>query len=132
DGFAISGKPNRLRPPVLPLSGAASMRLAGSTADEVVKRPMLAFSLLALLVVYAGAATVYGWETGLAAASLLGASPAFWIATPLFLTEIPFVACLCGAIVAFHLGLYRDSRFFVLAWACWALAFLTRYTSTLF
>ena len=132
DGFAISGKPNPLRPPVLPLAGAASMRLAGSTADEVVKRPTLGFSLLALLVVYACAATVYGWETGLAAASLLGVSPGFWISTPLFMTEIPFMACFCGAIVAFHLGLYRDSRFFVLAWACWGLAFLTRYTAVVF
>src|SRR5262249_7912160 len=129
---AIAGTPTRRRRPAPRPGGAGSWGPAGSTADEVVKRPMLAFSLLALLVVYACAATVYGWETGLAAASLLGVSPAFWLSTPLFMTEIPFMACFCGAIVAFHLGLYRDSRFFVLAWAFWGLAFLTRYTAVLF
>ena len=132
EGFAISGKPNLLRPPVLPLAAAASMLLCGSGRDLVVKLPNLAFSLLALLVVYLCVMTEFDRTTGLVAAAFLGMSPSFWVSTPLFLTEIPFMAFFAGAGLCFYFGLYRHQGYFFWSWFCWALAFLTRYTALLF
>ena len=133
EGFAISGKPNALRPPVLPLAGAASMALFGEQFDDSVLRMVTwAFALLALLLVYGFAAAVYGRGTGLAAATLLGISPLFWIFVPYFLSEIPFLAFFAAAVWLFYLGAYKDRRCFAWSWVCWALAFLTRYTASLF
>jgi len=132
EGFAISGKPNSLRPPVLPLAAAASMLLGRSSQDAVVKLPHLAFSLLALYIVYYCAMTAYDRTTGLVAATFLGVSPTFWTSTPLFLTEIPFMAFFTGAVMFFYFGLYRHERYFPWSWLCWGLAFLTRYTALLF
>lgn len=135
EGFTISGEPNSLRPPVLPLAAAASMLLYSggqNTVDTIVKLPNLAFSLLALFVVYWCATTVYEQMTGLVAATFLGVSPSFWLATPFFLTEIPFMAFFTAAVVFFYLGLYRHQRYFSWSWLCWGIAFLTRYTAVLF
>ena len=132
EGFTISGKPNSLRPPVLPLAAAASMLLCGGSQDTIVKLPNLAFSLLALFIVYWCATTVHDQMTGLAAATFLGVSPSFWTSTPLFLTEIPFLTFFTAAVVFFYFGLYRHQRYFSWSWLCWGIAFLTRYTAVLF
>jgi len=132
EGFSISGAPNRLRPPVLPLAGAASMLVSGSRADVVLRAPSIVFSLLALFTVYWGVQAQRDRTTGLAAAAALGMFPAFWVATPHALTEIPFMAFLCAAILLFYFGLYRSARCFWWSWLCFGLALLTRYNAVLF
>src|SRR5882724_2363055 len=132
-GFAIAGKPNALRPPVLPLAGAASMALFGEEFDDSVLRMVAwAFALLALLLTYGFAAEAYGRDMGLAAATLLGISPFFWIFVPYFMSETPFLAFFAASVWLFYLGIYKDRRCFAWSWICWALAFLTRYTGSLF
>ncbi len=132
-GFAISGQPNSLRPPVLPLAAAAGMFLFGEQAGDVVLRATAGgFALLALLCVYGFAAAAYGKSTGLVAAALLGLSPFFWIFVPHFLSEVPFLGFFAAAVWFFYFGIYLDQRFFLASWICWALAFLTRYTASLF
>src|SRR5258707_8106016 len=52
-GYAISGQLNALRPPILPLAGAAGMWLFGEQFDDVVLRVVsCGFALLALLCAY--------------------------------------------------------------------------------
>ncbi len=52
EGFSISGQPNRLRPPVLPLAAAAGLWLGGAAADDMsARRITLVFSVLAVLAV---------------------------------------------------------------------------------
>jgi 4-amino-4-deoxy-L-arabinose transferase-like glycosyltransferase len=131
EGFAISGVPNALRPPLLPLAVAGAIVIGGNTDDAAVMRPMLVFALLALGVTYFGAAVAYGRMTGMAAATLLGVSPAFWTSTPALMTEIPFMAFFTAAVVGFYLGLYRDPRYFYAGWLCWAAALMTRHTGVL-
>src|SRR5437870_1076657 len=72
EGFAISGTPNPLRPPVLPLAAAVSMLLCNSSRDIVLKLPNMFLSLLALFLVYWCARTQFGSVTGCVAAALLG------------------------------------------------------------
>jgi 4-amino-4-deoxy-L-arabinose transferase-like glycosyltransferase len=132
-GYAISGKLNALRPPILPLAGAASMWLFGEQFDDVVLRVVsCGFALLALLCAYGFAAAGFGRTTGLVAATLLGLSPFFWIFVPYFMSEIPFLAFFAAAVWFFYFGAYQDRRFFPWSWICWALAFLTRYNASLF
>lgn len=132
-GFAISGVPNKLRPPILPLAGAASMFLFGvESGDSVLRATACGFALLALLIVYGFGAAAYDRATGLIAAGLLGISPMFWVFVPYFLSEIPFLAFFTAAIWFFYFGIYAQQRFFPWSWGCWALAFLTRYTASLF
>jgi 4-amino-4-deoxy-L-arabinose transferase-like glycosyltransferase len=135
EGFTISGEPNPLRPPMFPLAAAVSLLLCGggqNTVDTIVKLPSLAFSLLTLFVVYWCATTVYEQMTGLVAATFLGVSPLFWLSTPFFLTDIPFIAFFTAAVVFFYFGLYHHQRYFSWSWGCWGIAFLTRYTAVLF
>ena len=132
EGFAIGGTPNSLRAPLVPLVASAAIALAGRADDGVLRAPKLAFAALALLAVYACTAVVHGRATGLVALVLLGVTPAFWLATPFFLSELPFLAFFTGAIVTFFLGLHRHPRYFLLAWVLWGVAFLTRYTAVLF
>jgi 4-amino-4-deoxy-L-arabinose transferase-like glycosyltransferase len=132
-GFAIAGKPNSLRPPLLPLAGAASMLLYGEQLDDSVLRVTnCVFALLGLLCVYGFAAVAFDRSTGLVAAALLGISPFFWTFVPFFLSEIPFLAFFAAAVWFFYFGAYLHQRFFLWSWICWALAFLTRYTASLF
>jgi 4-amino-4-deoxy-L-arabinose transferase-like glycosyltransferase len=132
-GFTVSGVPNKLRPPILPLAGAAGMFLFGDQSDDsVLRKTAGAFALLALLIVYGFAAAAYGRTTGLVAAALLGISPLFWVFVPYFLSEIPFLGFFTAAVWFFYFGIYLDQRFFLGSWVCWALAFLTRYTASLF
>jgi 4-amino-4-deoxy-L-arabinose transferase-like glycosyltransferase len=132
-GFAIGDTPNALRPPILPLAGAAGMLLTGERFDDTPLREVACFfALLALLCVYGFASAAVDRTTGLAAAALLGISPFFWIFVPHFLSEIPFLAFFAAAVWLFYLGAYRDERFFVWSWVSWALALLTRYTAALF
>jgi 4-amino-4-deoxy-L-arabinose transferase-like glycosyltransferase len=132
-GFAISGAPNKLRPPILPLAGAAGLFLFGEQSGDLVLRGIAGgFALLALLCVYGCAAAGFDRTTGFAAAALLGISPFFWTYVPYFLCEIPFLAFFTAAVWLFYFGIYRDQRYFPWSWICWALAFLTRYTASLF
>lgn len=132
EGFAIDGRPNPLRPPVVPLGVTASMWVSGRGTDTVAKCSTLAFALLALTVVYVCATTAYDRFTGLVAAALLGIAPWFWTATPRVLSEIPFLAFFAGAVWCLEFALYRDGRYFVRCGVCAALALLTRYTGMLF
>jgi 4-amino-4-deoxy-L-arabinose transferase-like glycosyltransferase len=132
EGFAISGAPNRLRPPVLPLAVGAAIRGLGTEADVVARAVVVVFSLLALLALYACLAVQSGAATGLVAAALLGMAPEFWTSTTLVLAEIPFLAFFTPAVLALYLGLYRDARWFYPAWVAFALALLARYTAVLF
>ena len=133
EGFAISGVPHALRPPVLPLAGAAGMLLTGEQADDFVLRAVACtFALVALLCVYAFAAAAFDRTTGLLAAASLGTSPFFWTFVPYFMCEIPFMAFFAATVWFFWLGAYRSERFFVWSWICCALAILTRYTAVLF
>lgn len=132
EGFAISGVPNPLRPPVVPLAAAGSMLLVRSERDLVLKFPNLFFGLLAVFVVYWSARTEYGHLAGIVAGALLGLFPTFWRSTSMLMTEIPFMAFFTGAVVFFYAGLYRAPRFFSLSWLCFGLALLTRYTAVLF
>ena len=132
-GFGISGVPNSLRPPILPLAGAAGMWLFGTQSDDSVLRgTACGFALLALFCVYGFAAAAFDRTTGLVAAALLGIAPFYWIFVPYFMCEIPFLAFFAAAVWFFYFGTYLDRRFFLWSWICWALAFLTRYTASLF
>ncbi len=133
EGFSISGEPNRLRPPVLPLAAAASMWLSGSSANDMgARRATLVFSLLALLAVYGCTRGQYDRRTALLAAGFLGLSPWFWSATPLLLAEIPFMASFTCAVLFLYFGLYGDARYLAWSGVCAGLALLTRYTGLLF
>lgn len=132
-GFAISGTPTPLRPPILPLAGAASMLLTGNQFDDSTLRATnCGFALLAMLFVYGFATATFNRTSGFVAAVLLGISPFFWTFVPYFMCEIPFLAFFAAAVWFFHFGAYRHERFFLWSWICWALAFLTRYTASLF
>ena len=132
-GFEISGAPNALRPPILPVAGAASMLLFGDQSnDSVLRVTNCGFALLALLCVYAFAAAGLGRPTAFVAAALLGMSPFFWAFVPLFMCEVPFLAFFAASVWLFYFGAYLHQRFFLWSWIMWALAFLTRYTAALF
>jgi 4-amino-4-deoxy-L-arabinose transferase-like glycosyltransferase len=131
EGFSISGRPNTFRPPLLPLSAAASMFLCNSSKDVIVRLPSLFFSLLLLFVVYWCVKTQFDRATGCVAAALLGLFPWFWQSTPLLLTEIPFMAFFTGAVLFFSFGLYRARYFFYWSWLCFGLALATRYNAVL-
>jgi 4-amino-4-deoxy-L-arabinose transferase-like glycosyltransferase len=132
DGYTIAGEPQVLRPPILPLAGAASLWAAGRVDDRVLKRATVAMALLALAIVYAGAARAYDPATGLVASALMASTPWFWTSTANFLSEIPLLAFFGGAVFCWTFGLYRSPRYFYLSWLCIGLAFLTRYTALLF
>jgi len=132
EGFSISGRPNSLRPPLLPLAVTASLLVTGSASDVAAKLPNLFFSALALLVVYAAMARERDRLTAWIATAFLGLMPTFWLFTPRLLTEIPFMAFFTAAIACFYFGLYRDGRFFYVSWISVALALLSRYTAVLF
>jgi len=132
EGFAISGRPNSLRPPVVPLAGAAMMTLTGSTADATLRIAVVGFALLALVALYAAVCRAADRQTARLAVVLLGVCPSFLILTSTFLSEVPYIAFFTPAVLCFHVGLYDDRRFFYVAWVCVALALLTRYTGVLF
>jgi 4-amino-4-deoxy-L-arabinose transferase-like glycosyltransferase len=133
-GFSISGRPNPLRPPMLPLAGAAAMLIAAGEKgdDSILRETGCALALLTLLVTYSFAAAAFDRTVGLVSAALLGMSPFFWTFVPHFMCEIPFMAFFSAAVWFFYFGIYRAERFFLWSWICCSLAFLTRYTATLF
>lgn len=132
EGFSICGQPNPLRPPVLPLAGAAAALLTGNQSDHILKIAILFFALAALFVLYLGTSEASDRMTGLAAAAFLGMMPAFWQHTSYFLSEIPFLLFFTGAVLFFYLGLYRKVAYLYASWVFFALALLTRYTALLF
>lgn len=132
EGFTISGRPNPLRPPMLPLAVAASLTVTRSDSDEAASLPMIAFSIMALLVVYGTMRKESDHLTGWLAAAFLGLMPTFWQFTSVLMAEMPFMAFFTTAIVLFYFGLYRDDRYFYPSWIAVALAMLTRYTAVLF
>jgi 4-amino-4-deoxy-L-arabinose transferase-like glycosyltransferase len=132
-GFTISGKPNALRPPILPLAGAAGMFLFGEqSGDPILRGIACVLALLALLAVYCFGAAGFDRTTGLVAAALLGITPFFWTFVPYFMCEIPFLGFFAAAVWFFYFGAYIHERFFLCSWICWGLALLTRYTASLF
>jgi 4-amino-4-deoxy-L-arabinose transferase-like glycosyltransferase len=132
-GFAIAGVPNKLRPPFLPLSGAAAMWLFnGQGDDSILRGTACVLALLALLCVYSFGAAFFDRTTGFVAAFLLGITPFFWTFVPMFLCEIPFLAFFAAAVWLFYFGIYFDQRCFFWSWIACALAFLTRHTAVLF
>ncbi|HLK21080.1 MAG TPA: glycosyltransferase family 39 protein [Bryobacteraceae bacterium] len=132
-GFSIAGEPNSLRPPFLPLAGAAAMWIFGGDSDDIILRGTEGvLALLALLCVYAFGAAHFDRTTGWVAAFLLGITPFFWTRVPMFLCEIPFLAFFAAAVWLFYSGLYLDQRYFLWSWIACALAFLTRHTAVLF
>ena len=131
EGYAVAGAPESLRPPLLPLAGAAAIALAGRADDRTVKAASVALALAALLVVYAAGALVWEPRTGAVAALLLAVAPWFWTATAQFLSEIPSLLCFAAAAFAWSLALLRSPRWFYVAWLCAGLALLTRYTALL-
>jgi 4-amino-4-deoxy-L-arabinose transferase-like glycosyltransferase len=132
-GFAIAAVPNMLRPPFLPLAGAAAMWLFGGQWDDSILRgTACALALLALLCIYSLGAARFDRTTGLVAAFLLGITPFFWTFVPMFLCEIPFLAFFAAAVWLFYFGIYFDQRCFLWSWISCALAFLTRHTAVLF
>lgn len=132
EGFAINGRASLLRPPLLPLAGAASMWLCGAEDDHTVKLATVALTLIALAVVYAVTSAALDRVTGLFAAFLLATAPELWTLTAHFLSETPFLGFFAAAVLGFELGLRRDQRWFWFAWLGWALAMSTRYTAVLF
>lgn len=132
EGFSISGEPNPLRPPVLPLAAAASMLISGRSTDTAAKVPNLIFALLGLAIVYLLTSAELGLLAGLSAAALLGMFPAFWLMTANLLAEIPFMAFFAAAVLLLYAGLYRRPRLLLGSWFAFGLALLTRYTALLF
>ena len=131
EGYTIGGKPHALRPPLLPLAEAASLRLAGGADEVAVHATTIAFALLALLSLYAAAAAAYDRGTGLVAAVLLGTAPWFWTTTANALSEIPLLVFFSAALFAWSGGLLCDARWFYVSWLCIGLALLARYTALL-
>jgi 4-amino-4-deoxy-L-arabinose transferase-like glycosyltransferase len=132
-GFAIAGVPNELRPPFLPLAGAAAMWLFGGQWDDSILRGTAsALALAALLCIYFFGAARFDRTTGFVAAFLLGITPFFWTFVPRFLSEIPFLAFFAAAVWLFYSGIYFDQRCLLWSWISCALAFLTRHTAVLF
>jgi 4-amino-4-deoxy-L-arabinose transferase-like glycosyltransferase len=132
EGFTIGGDLNALRPPLLPLAGAASMWLRGDMSDRSAKVASVVLALLALEVVFVVATAAFDRTIGVFAAFLLATMPGFWTMTAQFLSELPFLACFGAAVIGFDLGLRRDPRWFWCSWIACALALLTRYTAVLF
>jgi 4-amino-4-deoxy-L-arabinose transferase-like glycosyltransferase len=131
-GFTVSGVPNELRPPVLPLAGTVGMFLAHKESDSVLHGVSLVFALLAILGLYGLVTVATDRCTGYAAAVILAASPLFRLSTSQFLSEIPFMTFFTPAVVLFYLGIYRREAFFPVSWLCFGVAFLTRYTAVVF
>lgn len=132
EGFAIGGEPNRLRPPLLPLSVAASIGLAGGPSDPVARAPMLLYAVLGLWVVYGCVGRATDRVTGLTASLLLASTPLYRELAPLLLTEVPFICTFTAAVLLFHLGVEERPGWFVGAWTCFGLALLTRYNALFF
>lgn len=132
DGFAISGEPNALRPPILPLSASAAMLVFQGDDDAYLQLAVIGFALLALVLLYAGVSRALDRTAALAASLILGMQPLFWRYTSQFMSEIPFLGLFAGALLFLYLGAYRNSRFFYLSWLCLGLAMLTRYTAVLY
>lgn len=131
-GLTIGGVPNALRPPLLPLSSAASMMLLQEESDKAATLPIILFSLLAIGLVYGCTTLAFDRLTGWLAGAFVGITPSFWSYTGVLLSEMPFIACFVGAVLFFSLGQERAPAFFYASWACWAGALLSRYTALLF
>jgi 4-amino-4-deoxy-L-arabinose transferase-like glycosyltransferase len=89
-------------------------------------------ALLCIVVIYACAYRAGGAVAGFAAALLFACFPEVWRSTTHLLTEIPFMLFYTPAVIFFHRGVHVDGRNFLLAWPCFALALMTRYTAVLF
>ncbi|MFN8644170.1 MAG: glycosyltransferase family 39 protein [Candidatus Binatia bacterium] len=131
-GYTFDGPPHPLRPPLLPLAEAASLWWSGRADDAAVHAASVGLALLALALLYAGAALAYDRATGLVAAALLASAPWFWTTTANALSELPLLAFFAAALFAWSAGLLRDARWFYVSWSCFGLALLTRYTALLF
>lgn len=132
EGFRIGNEINLVRPPVLPLSVAASLLLFGEGGDAVAKIPSIVYTLLLTALTYWAVSREYGRDPGLAAAVAVSVSPEIVPRGVMLLSETPFAAAYLAAVVFFARGFGRDPRWFYAAWAAWALSLSTRYTALLF
>ncbi len=126
------GEPESLRPPMLPAAIATVLTLAPSADDTTVRRVTVVFALLCIFVVYGCVYIEAGSLAAIAAALLFATFPEIWRSTSYLLSELPFMLFYTPAVFFFHRGLHSDSRNFLVAWPCFALALLTRYTAVLF
>jgi len=132
DGFSISGHPNSLRPPLLPLSGVLSATLGGGFDDVALKSSVWLFSLLGLVAIYLLGSKLWDRRVATISCAILAFTPEFWSQSSFFLSEAPFSLFFSAAVLAFIIGLEKDHRYFGVAWIAWGMAVLTRYTAVLF
>ena len=130
--YAISGVTNKLRPPLLPVSIAASLLLSGHESDAAAKAPSVVFAMLALAIVYALVRRECGRWAALLAASSLAVAPEFVTRAVMLMSETPFLAFYTAALAVFYLGFQGRAAWFHAGWAAFALALSTRYTALLF
>jgi len=126
------GNPESLRPPVLPAAVATTLIVAPAATDVTIRRVTVVVALLCIAVIYGCVCLEAGVFAATAAALLFATFPEIWRSTSYLLTELPFMLFYTPAVFFFHRGMHVDSRNFVIAWPCFALALLTRYTAVLF
>ncbi len=127
-----AGRPESLRPPLLPAAIAAVLRIAPTAGDAALLRLSVATALLLAAVVYGCVYREGGAFAAASAALLFATFPEILRSTSFLLTELPLALFYTPAVFLFHRGLYVDSRYFLIAWPCFALALMTRYTAVLF
>lgn len=130
-GFEIGGLENTQRPPLVPAALTVGFALVGES-DWAARWVVLVLSLLSLAIVGRASAEEAGHPTGLTAAALLGAMPAFVLHVPRALTENPMLGPFTLAVLCFHRGLHHDARAFQWSGLFAGLAVLTRYNAALF
>ncbi|MEZ5366807.1 MAG: glycosyltransferase family 39 protein [Bryobacterales bacterium] len=132
EGYTAPQNADELRPPLLPLSIAASLLVTGQETDIAAKIPTPLFAMLAITAVYAFTLHACGVWPAFAAAFCLAVAPEFLTRAEMLLSETPFVAFHTIALGAFLLGFEGRRGWFQVGWAAFALALATRYTALLF
>ena len=127
-----SGAAERLRPPVLPTAVAVVLSASPQASDRTILRITAVIALLAIAVLYGCVFREAGAVAATATALLFATFPEIWRSTSYLLTELPFLLFYTPAVFFFHRGMHSDARNFLIAWPCFALALMTRYTGVLF
>jgi 4-amino-4-deoxy-L-arabinose transferase-like glycosyltransferase len=129
EGYSIAGVPQPLRPPVLPLSIAASVAVSGRADDAAAVRPIALFAAASLLVVFACVAKATDAATALVATALLAVNLTFCTLATSVLAETPFFLFWTAALWCTYFALHDADGWLYLAWPLFALAWLTRYNA---
>lgn len=132
DGYAISGQPQWIRPPVTPAVIAAAILAFGEGSDAAAKALMPLLAIALLVLVYRAVTRLYGRSAGFSASAALAIAPEFATRAVMLLSEIPFLLLYTATLLAFFRAFRQDLRWFHAAWILLALSFLTRYTAVLF